>query len=121
NANTTHLRLPTIPPLVVELLHQPQQVRRVAPFRRADLPPNRRVEVLDLLDRLRVDAGGEVLPAVVGDDEDDVAALELAGDAVGDRGDRTGGDAGEDALLVEQLLRPDDRVAVGDHDLAVEQ
>ncbi len=30
------------------------------------------------------------------------------------------GDAGEDALLVEQFLGPDDRVAVGDHDLAVE-
>src|SRR4249920_1902464 len=84
------------------------------------LPPDGRVEVLDLLDRLRVDARGEVLPAVVGDQEDDVAALELAGDAGGDGGDGAGRDAGEDALLVEQALGPDDRVAVGDHDLAVE-
>src|SRR3982751_6362044 len=85
------------------------------------LPPDGGVEVLDLLDRLRVDAGGEVLPAVVGDQEDDVAGVELTGDAMGDRGDRAGRDTGEDALLLEQFLGPDDRVAVVDHDLAVEQ
>ena len=37
------------------------------------------------------------------------------------RRDRAGRDAGEHALLVEQLARPDDRVAVGDEDLAVQQ
>src|SRR5579859_3229137 len=47
-------------------------------------PPHRRVQVLDLLDGKRVDAAREVLPAVVGDDEDDVALVELAGDTHGD-------------------------------------
>ena len=87
----------------------------------APLPPDGRVEVLDLVDRQRVDAAGQVLPAVVADDEDDVALVHLAGDAHRDRGDRAGRDAGEQALLVEQLARPHDRVAVGDEDLAVEQ
>src|ERR1700744_287010 len=89
--------------------------------RRPPLPPDGGVEILDLLERLRVDTGGEVLPAVVGDQEDDVAGVELTGDAGGDAGDGAAGDAGEDALLLEQLLRPDDRVAVGDHDFAVEK
>jgi hypothetical protein len=57
-----------------------------------------------------VDARGEVPPAVVSDDEDDVAAVELAGDPDGDRGDRAGAHAGEEALLVEQPSRPGDRV-----------
>ena len=70
---------------------------------------------------LGVDARGEVLPAVVADDEDDVALVQLVGDAHRDRGDRARGDAREEALLVEQLARPDDRVAVGDEDLAVQQ
>src|SRR3954452_22546137 len=43
--------------------------RRRAPAR--GLPPDGRVQVLDLLDRERVDAAGEVLPAVVGDHEHD--------------------------------------------------
>src|SRR4051794_13710136 len=85
------------------------------------LPPERRLQRLDLLDGLGVQAAGEVLPAVVGDDEDDVALVELGGDAVRDAGDRARGDAGEDALLVEQLARPEDRVVVGDEDLAVQQ
>src|SRR5215217_654567 len=50
------------------------------PARERELPPHGRVEVFDLLDRLGVDAGGEVLPAVVGDQEDDVATVQLAGD-----------------------------------------
>src|SRR5690606_7748958 len=88
------------------------------------LPEARRLERavrLELLDALRVDAGAQVLPAAVGRDEDDVALLELLGDADGDRADRAGRDAGEDPLLGEQPLRPDDGVAVGDEDLPVEQ
>src|SRR6185437_16961809 len=61
----------------------------------APLPPDGRVQVLDLLDGQRVDAAGEVLPAIVGDDEHDVALVQLAGDAHGDAGDRAGGHAGE--------------------------
>src|SRR5215208_7197319 len=37
------------------------------------LPPNGRIDLLQLLDRLGVHARGEVLPAVVRDEEDDVA------------------------------------------------
>src|SRR3954464_1592156 len=88
---------------------------------RRRLPPNCGIEVFDLLDRLGVDAGREVLPAVVGNQEDNVAAVALAGDAGGDARERPRGGAGEDALLVEQLARPDERVAVGDDDLAIEQ
>src|SRR5690606_16798023 len=44
-------------------------------------PPECRFEVLDLFDRLRVDAAGEVFPAVVADDEDDVALVHLVRDA----------------------------------------
>src|SRR2546421_312541 len=85
------------------------------------LPPNGGVQVRDLVDREGVDPGGEVLPAVVADHEDDVALVELAGDAHRDRGDRARGDPGEQALLLEQLAGPDDRVPVGDEDLPVEQ
>src|SRR5438093_717397 len=66
-------------------------------------PPHRGVEVLHLVHRQRVDAAGEVLPAVVGHDEDDVALVELTGDPHRHRRDGPGRDAGEDALLVEQL------------------
>src|ERR1700753_787490 len=97
---------------------RPRTPRCAAPGALSRLPPDGGVEVLDLLEGLGVDAGGEVLPAVVGDQEDDVAGVELTGDAGGDAGDRA---AGEDALLLEELLRPDDRVAVGDHDFAVEK
>src|SRR5712664_1900454 len=89
--------------------------------RRVRLPPDGRLEILDLVDRHGVDAAREVLPAVVGDHEDDVALVELAGDPHGDARDRAAGDSREQALLVEQPARPDDRVAVGDEDLAVEQ
>src|SRR3954468_17546997 len=84
-------------------------------------PPHGGVEILDLVDRTSVDARGQVLPAVVADDEHDVALVQLAGDAHRDRRDGARGDAGEDALLVEQPARPDDRVAVGDEDLPVQQ
>src|SRR3954469_12653117 len=84
-------------------------------------PPDGGVEILDLGDRTSVDARGQVFPAVVADDEHDVALVQLAGDAHRDRGDGARGDAGEDALLVEQPARPDDRVVVGDEDLPVEQ
>ena len=65
-----------------------------------------------------VDAGREVLPAAVGDDEDDVRALArldgLAADA--DRGVQcgAGGDAREDALLLEELAGAGDRVRRAD-------
>ena len=55
-----------------------QQVRRDV---HARSPPDGGVEILDLVDRQRVDAARQVLPAVVGDDEDDVALVELTGDA----------------------------------------
>src|SRR3954463_2836696 len=95
--------------------------RRGARPRRAGLPPDRGVEVLDLLHALRVDAARQVLPAVVAHDEDDVALVELARDAHGDRGDRPRRDAREQALLVEQLPRPHHGVVVRDEDLAVQQ
>src|SRR3954452_21596943 len=51
------------------------------------LPPEGRLEVLDLFEGTRVDARREVLPAVVADDEDHVALVELVGDPHRDRGD----------------------------------
>src|SRR5258708_20677326 len=51
----------------------------------AGLPPDGRLEVLDLVDRQRVDAAGGVLPAVVGDGEHDVALVEPAPEAPPDR------------------------------------
>src|SRR4051794_31583065 len=84
-------------------------------------PPDGRVEVRDLVDRQGVETRGQVLPAVVADDEDDIALVELVRDPDGDRRDRAGRDAREDALLVEQPAGPDDRVAVGDEDLPVQQ
>src|SRR5689334_14862620 len=88
---------------------------------RTELPPDGRVHGLQLVDGLRPEARRHVLVAAVGDDEDDVALVELARDPGRHRGDRAGGDAGEDALLVEELLRPDDPVAVRHEDLPVEQ
>src|SRR6476661_5405328 len=85
------------------------------------LPPNGGVQVLDLVDGQGVEAGGQVLPAVVADDEYDISLVQLAGDACRDRGDRARRDAGEEALLRQQLARPDDRVAVGHEDLAVQE
>src|SRR3954462_12896077 len=84
-------------------------------------PPQRRFERLELVDGLGVQPAGEVLPAVVGDDEYHVALVELSRDAMGDACDGPGRHAGEHALLLEQPPRPDDRVAVGDEDLAVQQ
>src|SRR6185295_16228142 len=53
------------PPLrsIVNAADQTRGDRGVAASRRARLPPNCGIEVFDLLDRLGVDAGGEVLPA----------------------------------------------------------
>src|SRR5437870_3870073 len=65
-------------------------------------PPDGRVKVLDLVHRQRVDAAGEVLPAVVGHDEHDVALIQLARDAHGDARDGTARDAREEALFVQQ-------------------
>src|SRR5664280_3394787 len=64
------------------------------------LPPHGGVEVRDLVDGQRVDAAREVLPAVVADDEHDVALVELAGDPDSDARDRAAGDAGEDPCLL---------------------
>src|SRR3954453_6647590 len=95
--------------------------RHYAPPPPGGSPPQRRFERLELVDGLGVQPAGEVLPAVVGDDEYHVALVELSCDAMGDPRDGARGDAGEDALLVQQPARPDDRVAVGDEDLAVEE
>src|SRR3954447_22494183 len=88
---------------------------------RTALPPNGGVDRFQLVDRLRPEARRQVLVAAVGDDEDDVPLVELARDASRDRGDRAGRHAREDALFVEELLGPDDPVAVRDEDLPVEQ
>src|SRR6476661_4889452 len=63
--------------------------------------------VLRLVDGALVGPGGEVLPATVADDEGDVGTLARL-DGLGRLAerrvqDRPGGDAGEDALLLEQL------------------
>src|ERR1700733_3009251 len=84
-----------------------------APDRRRSgpaLPPDRRVQVLDLLDGQRVDDAGQILHAVVGADEHDVALVELARYAHGDARDGAAGHSREHALVVEQLARPHDRV-----------
>src|SRR5688500_6472139 len=68
-----------------------------------ELPPHRRVDALELVDRLRPQAGRPVLAAVVGNQEDDVALVELIRNAHRHRSDRARRHAGEDALLLEQL------------------
>src|SRR3712207_4025292 len=70
------------------------------------LPPDGGVKVCDFVNGLGVDPAREVFPAVVADDEDDVALVQLVGDAHGDLRDRPAGDAREDPFLVEQLPRP---------------
>ena len=72
-----------------------------------------------------VGAGGEVLPAAVADDERDVGALPRL-DRLGRLAqrrvqDRAGGDAGEDALLLEQLADPAYGVARADREAGVDQ
>src|SRR3954451_13106226 len=72
-----------------------------------------------LLQRARVGAGREALPAAVTDDERDVGALvALARDPVGDRQggvqDRAGRDSGEDALMLDEFAGAPQRV-VGRH------
>src|SRR6476469_7598377 len=86
----------------------------------AFLPPDGGVEVLDLVHWQRVDAGGEVLPSVVTDDEDDVARIHLVRKSHCDRGDGAARDPCEETFLVEQLPCPDDRVTIGDEDLPVQ-
>jgi hypothetical protein len=51
-------------------------------------PPDGGVQVLDLFQRAGVDPRGQVLPAVIGDDEHDVPLVELAGDSDRDARDR---------------------------------
>src|SRR3712207_1521621 len=84
-------------------------------------PPDGGVDRFELLDGPRPELGGQVLRAVVDHEENDVALVQLVGHPHGDSCDRTGGDAGEDALLEEELLRPYDRVAVRHENLPVEQ
>src|SRR6266571_1566284 len=112
--------LPTARPASGSFLGPSTTISSSGPTWKGISPPHRGVEVLHLVHRQRVDAAGEVLPAVVGHDEDDVALVELAGDPHRHRRDGPGRNAGEDALVVEQLAGPDDRVAVGDEDLAVQ-
>src|SRR5262249_46076078 len=94
--------------------------------------PELAVEVFDgrLRRRGRVAARGQVLPAPVRDDEDDVRRFTgpegPAGDADGRVEGRAGRDAGEDALLGEEFTRSRHRVgradgeARGQHRLVVE-
>src|SRR5207237_8911735 len=89
---------------------------------RPRVPEGSRVErVLELLERPRADARAQVLPAVVGDDEDHVALLELVLGANRDRGDGTRRDTDEQPLVGEQPLGPDHGVAVRDEDLSIQQ
>src|SRR4051794_36552623 len=81
--------------------------------------------ILGLVDRALVGAGGQVLPAAVRDHERDVGGLALA-DALGRLAerrvqDRAGRDAGEDALVVEQLTDPPDGVPRPDREAGVDQ
>src|ERR1022692_5239772 len=65
-------------------------------------PPDGGVQVLDLFDGTCVDPRRQVLPAVVADDEDDVALVDLAGDPHRHARDRARGNTREQPLLVEQ-------------------
>src|SRR2546423_14632360 len=95
---------------------------RTRPTRTSALPERRLLEaLLELLDRLRVDARAEVLPAVVGHDEHDVALVELGRHAVRHARDRAARDSHEEPLLLEQLLGPDHRIEIRHEDLPVEQ
>src|SRR5918997_5571961 len=89
-------------------------------FGTSGLPERERVERrLELLDRLRVDARAEVLVAAVGCHEHHVALVELGCHARRDVGHGARRYADEHALLVEEPLGPQHRVAVGDEDLPV--
>src|SRR5579875_3268720 len=89
---------------------------------RTPLPPDGRVEIgLQLVQRSGVDPAGEVLPPLVGDDEDYVALLQLFGDPHRHPGNRPRGGAGKQPFLLKQLAGEADRVLVGDKDLPVEQ
>src|SRR3990172_12878566 len=85
------------------------------------LPPDL---VFDVLGEVFVvggpELGAEVLPAAVGEETDDVAGVEALGDALGGLHDGAGGDAGEDAFLLGQLLGRGEGRARVDNDLAVE-
>src|SRR3954449_7538525 len=95
---------------------------RTRPTRTSSLPERSLLErLLELLDRLRVDARAEVLPAVVGHDEHDVALVELVRDTHRHTRDGAARDAHEEALLLEQLLGPDHGIEVRHEDLPVEQ
>src|SRR6478735_7317163 len=81
--------------------------------------------VLRLVDGALVGAGGEVLPAAVADHEGDVGTLagldRLGCLAEGCVQDRPGGDAREDALLLEQLPDPSYGVTRADREPRVDQ
>ena len=105
----------------------PQPVRHpgIAPrrARQAQSWPSRRSSASSI--GALVGAGGEVLPAAVADDEGDVGALarldRLGGLAERGVQDRAGGDAGEDALELEQLAHPAYGVARADREAGVDQ
>src|SRR3990172_6132763 len=59
---------------------------------------------LELRVLLRPQAGGQVLPAAVGEEGDDVAALHPRGDPLGGAQDGARGYAREDAFVVHELL-----------------
>src|SRR6476469_4528707 len=90
------------------------------------LGPELAVEaVLGLVDGALVGAGREVLPAAVADDEGDVGGLprldRLGGLAERGVEDRAGGDAGEDALELEQLAHTAYGVARADREAGVDE
>src|SRR4029078_3844301 len=66
------------------------------------------------------EVAGQVFPAAVGEDADDDALLELAGELPRDVRDRAGRDTAEDPLRVEQLSQAGDGLLVRDEDLPVE-
>src|SRR5439155_19498976 len=90
----------------------------VARESRLALPPDGALH--RLRDILRVpEVGGEVLPPAVGEHRDDDALVELLCEPARDVDDRTGGDAGEDSLLVQQRTHGDERLLVRHEHLPV--
>src|SRR5205085_6589046 len=94
-------------------------VGRGRPARRgraAALPPQ-----LALVDLLALpEAGGEVLPASVGEDADHDAVVELARQTASDVEHGAARDSGEDPLAVEERMHTCDRLIVRNEDLPVE-
>src|SRR5687768_3675047 len=90
------------------------------------LPPELEVEVVVFGEVFVVcgpEVGGEVLPATVGEEHDDVgffaALLVLGGGALGSPQGGASGNAGEDAFLLHELLGAGEGVLGADDDAAV--